>query len=110
MRQFYVYMLASHSRCLYTGVTNELRRRMFEHSNGWSAFVSKHRTFRLVYFETTTSAVSAMRREKQIKGWRRAKKVALIEKDNPFWLDLAAGWFDDRRGDPSVASLPQDDN
>jgi putative endonuclease len=94
MRPFFVYILASHSRRLYIGVTNDLHRRMYEHLNGMCAFTRSNRITKLVHFETTANVVAAITREKRIKGWLRSKKIALIEQDNPFWIDLAAGWFD----------------
>jgi putative endonuclease len=97
MRQhvYYVYILASHSRRMYIGVTNDLLRRIWEHRakvvNGFSA---RYSTTALVFFETTGDARSAIAREKQLKNWRREKKVALVETHNPAWRDLAAGWFE----------------
>ncbi|HEY3057899.1 MAG TPA: GIY-YIG nuclease family protein [Chloroflexota bacterium] len=92
---FSVYVLASHARVLYTGVTNNLERRVFEHRAGAiPGFTSKYNVHRLVYFEDTEDLLAAMAREKQIKAWTRAKRVALIESMNPTWQDLAADWFD----------------
>jgi putative endonuclease len=93
MRQFYVYLLASHSRRLYTGVTNNLLRRVAEHREGMCDFTSKYQITRLVYFETTANVMSAIEREKELKGWVRKKKVELIERVNPAWRDLAADLF-----------------
>ncbi|OFV94937.1 MAG: endonuclease [Acidobacteria bacterium RIFCSPLOWO2_12_FULL_54_10] len=91
---YYVYILSSRSRNLYTGVTNNLTRRVAEHRQGLiPGFTSRYRIHRLVYYEPYRSIRSAIEREKQIKGWLRAKKVALIEKHNPTWDDLAADWF-----------------
>ena len=93
MRDYYVYMLASPSRTLYTGVTNNLERRVREHRSGiGSEFTHRYNITRLVYYETTNSSLTAIAREKEIKGWRRARKVALIEQMNPAWDDLAAEW------------------
>lgn len=90
---FYVYILASRSRNLYTGVTNNLYRRVLEHKcQMLAAFTSRYRICRLVHVETFRYVRDAIAREKQIKGWSRAKKLALIEKDNPGWYDLAEGW------------------
>jgi len=94
MRPFYVYILASHSKTLYAGVTNDLARRVFEHKHDLSVFSSHYRVHRLVYYECADSPIAAINREKQLKGWLRKKKVELIEKTNPMWLDLSAGWFD----------------
>ena len=93
MRQFYVYLLASHSRRLYIGVTNDLFRRVAEHRDGMCEFTSKYQITRLVHFETSENVMSAIAREKELKGWLRRRKVELIEKENPFWQDLAADWF-----------------
>ena len=86
----WVYILTNHSnRVLYTGVTNDIVRRTFEHRLKLTyGFAEKYNTYKLVYFEETTSIDSALSREKQIKGWSRAKKVALIEAMNPEWRDL----------------------
>ncbi len=89
---YFVYILASRSRFLYVGVTNNLERRMYEHLEGQSpCFTKKYRVTRLVYFEETTDVMAAIEREKQIKSWRRSKKVALIESVNPKWQDLFLG-------------------
>ncbi|MGH9316544.1 MAG: GIY-YIG nuclease family protein [Thermoanaerobaculia bacterium] len=89
MRQYWVYIAANRGRTIYTGVTNDLERRMFEHRRRLVAgFTSKYRIDRLVYFEPTTDIRVAIAREKEIKGWRREKKVRLIEAVNPDWRDL----------------------
>lgn len=93
-RQFHVYILASRSRVLYVGVTGDLVRRLFEHrTHAVPGFTARYRIDRLMHFEETTDAHAAISREKQIKGWRRSKKVALIEQANPQWQDLAQDWF-----------------
>ena len=90
-KQYYVYILASRSRTLYTGVTDNLRRRIVQHRHGLiEGFTRKYRIRRLVYFETFADIRAAIVREKQIKGWRREKKVALITTNNPTWENLAA--------------------
>ena len=92
--RFYVYILSSHSRVLYTGVTRDLVRRMYQHRNGIiSGFTRRYNVTRLVYFEETPSARSAFEREHQIKGWSRKKKLDLVESANAGWLDLSADWF-----------------
>ncbi len=94
-RVYHVYILASHSRRLYIGVTNNLVRRIWEHrAKLIRGFSAKYRTTSLVFFETTSHARGAIAREKELKGWRREKKIALIERDNPAWRDLAANWYD----------------
>jgi putative endonuclease len=89
MRQYCVYILSSKRRTLYTGVTNDLLRRMGEHKESrGSKFATKYNINMLVYYECTGDVIAAIEREKQIKGWRRSKKVALIESMNPEWRDL----------------------
>ncbi|HPU86471.1 MAG TPA: GIY-YIG nuclease family protein [Candidatus Latescibacteria bacterium] len=89
-----VYITASASRVLYTGVTSDLFKRVYEQKHGLRpGFTARYNVTRLVHFENFPRMESAIIREKQIKGWRRAKKVALIEAQNPGWSDLAEGWF-----------------
>ena len=95
VRDYWVYIMASRNRVLYIGVTNDLRRRVYEHkAHEVAGFSAKYRVDRLVYLEQTNDVGAAIAREKQLKGWRREKKVALIEASNPAWDDLAAGWVD----------------
>ncbi|HKY83199.1 MAG TPA: GIY-YIG nuclease family protein [Anaerolineales bacterium] len=76
-----------------TGVTNNLERRVYEHKNKLvHGFTTRYNIKRLVFFEATDDVLSATAREKEIKGWTRAKKVALIEASNPTWVDLSAQW------------------
>ena len=90
MTQYYVYILASYRRTLYTDVTNYLERRVHEHKHGLgSQFTRKYNVSKLVYYDTTEDVTSTIEREKQIKAWRRAKRVVLIESMNPNWMDLA---------------------
>jgi putative endonuclease len=94
MKQFSVYIMASTSRTLYVGVTSNLEKRVFEHKNKLvKGFTSRYKIDMLVYYDMTSDAESAINLEKQIKGWRRDRKIALIESMNPEWDDLAAGWF-----------------
>lgn len=89
-KYYYVYIMASRSGVIYTGVTNDLNRRVYEHKNNLIlGFSSKYKTHDLVYYEVTDDIESAIAREKQIKGWLRIKKETLIQKDNPQWRDLA---------------------
>jgi putative endonuclease len=81
---------------LYTGVTNDLLRRVTQHKRGESAFTSRYRIGKLVYYETTRDIRAAIEREKQIKGWTRAKKVALVTAANPAWKDLWTVLFGSR--------------
>jgi len=92
-RTFFVYIMASRSRVLYLGITNSIRRRNREHKERHpGTFTAKHRCTSLVLCETYNSPTSAIAREKQLKGWTRAKKIALIEKANPNWRDLSEDW------------------
>src|SRR5580704_4793867 len=91
-RSYCVYTLASRSRTLYTGVTDNLERRMIEHREGLvPGFTSQYRIFRLVHFKEFGDIRAAIAREKEIKGWRREKKIWMIERGNPTWVDLAEG-------------------
>jgi putative endonuclease len=93
-RQYFVYIITNKSRTLYTGVTNNLERRVYEHKNKLvPGFTSRYNIRTLVYFEETPDVISAIAREKQIKGWLRSKKISLIEAVNPQWIDLSAEWF-----------------
>ena len=93
MREYYVYILTNETHRLYVGVTGDLQRRMYQHKNKLTpGFASRYNLRWLVYYETTTDVRSAIAREKQIKGWKRYKKVALIESENPMWVDLSAEW------------------
>lgn len=88
-RMLWVYILTNKSGGLYVGVTNDLRRRCFEHALGIpGAFTAKYRMTRLVHVEAYADFRGAMRREKQLKGWTRRKKIALIERTNREWRDL----------------------
>ena len=89
--QYYVYILSnSHKNVIYTGVTNDLVRRVYEHKKHLdkTSFTSRYNVENLVYFEVTTDIDSAIAREKQIKGWNRKRKEKLIETINPNWNDL----------------------
>ena len=92
MRDYWVYIMASPSRTLYTGVTNDLARRVHEHKAGLvPGFTLRYRVTRLVYVEQTNDVSAAIAREKQIKSWSRSKKIALMESVNPQWRDLSDG-------------------
>lgn len=91
--RYCVYIVASRSGTLYVGVTGQLDRRILQHKTGAIAgFASKYRCDRLVYYEVFDRVQVAIGREKQLKGWRREKKIALIEHSNPRWADLAEKW------------------
>ena len=95
MKTYYVYIMTNHSGTLYTGVTNNLERRVYEHKNKLvPGFTSKYNITKLVYFEEGNDVNAALAREKQIKGWLRAKKIALIESINPEWKDLSSNWYE----------------
>ena len=88
-KTYHVYIVASISRVIYIGVTSDLIRRVHEHRQGVVAgFTKSYRVNRLVYFEETTDVYAAIAREKQLKAWRRGKKVDLIEANNPDWKNL----------------------
>jgi putative endonuclease len=85
--------MTNKSKTLYAGVTNNLLRRIYEHKNKLAdGFTKKYNINRLVYYESFTDSSDAIRREKQVKGWLRIKKVKLIETQNPEWKDLAEEW------------------
>ena len=103
MRTYYVYIMANWSRNLYTGTTNDLKRRVFEHKSQLvPGFTAKYKLDKLVYFEETGDVYQAISRERQIKGRTREKKLALIEQANPGWEDLAESWYG--KPDPSLRS------
>jgi putative endonuclease len=86
--------MTNKSRTLYTGMTNDLERRVYEHKHKLvKGFTSKYNITRLVWYEEFGDVDQAIQCEKRIKGWLRAKKIALIESMNPQWKDLAAEWF-----------------
>jgi len=93
MKTYYVYIMTNNSRTLYTGVTNDLERRVFEHKHKLlPGFTRQYNINRLVCYESCGDIRAAIQREKQIKGWVRAKKVALILSANHAWRDLSEGW------------------
>ena len=102
---YYVYILTNQRRTLYTGVTGDLARRVYQHKLV-DGFTKRYNVTWLAHYETTSDVRSAKEREKQIKGWRRSKKVTLIESTNPQWKDLAADWFEEPSTvlDPSLRS------
>ena len=107
-----VYIVASRTRVLYTGVTGNLERRMHEHRAAPSNFSGRYRCDRLVWFEQHSEPLAALAREKEIKGWTRAKKIALIQSTNRTWEDLSQTWgepirypqAEDQKADPSLRS------
>jgi len=113
---FYVYIMASSSGTLYAGVTNNVRERVQQHKSGTgSEFTRKYKVDQLFYYESFQYVGNAIAREKQVKGWRRSKKIALTQSMNPSWRDLSRDFGKefqpehrcDNRG-PSAS--PRDDN
>ena len=96
MNEYYVYIITNkRNTVLYIGVTNDLKRRMYEHKNKLiEGFSKKYNLNKLVYFEQTNDIYTAINREKQLKKWRREKKEWLINQMNPQWDDLSKGWFE----------------
>jgi putative endonuclease len=90
---YYVYILTNWSNnVLYVGITNNLKRRCYEHRHKIiKGFTEKYNLYKLVHFDTTNDIKEAIKREKQLKGWTRSKKIELIENKNPMWLDLSVG-------------------
>jgi len=89
-KSYYVYIMTNKSKTLYIGVTNNLVRRVYEHKNKTiEGFKKKYNISKLIYFEQINDARSAIEREKQLKGWLRKRKIALIEENNPKWNDLS---------------------
>ena len=97
-KTYYVYIMASISGTLYIGMTSKLHWRVFEHkSHRVEGFTDKYCVDRLLHWESFDLAHKAIGREKQLKGWRRSKKIALIEEWNPQWVDLARDWYQKER-------------
>ena len=93
MKTYFVYIMSSTSGTLYTGMTNDLVRRVYQHQNKTlGGFTSKYKVTRLLYFEILNDVREAIAREKQIKRWRRQKKLDLIKSMNPEWKDLSEEW------------------
>jgi len=108
-KHYYVYVMASRSLTLYTGVTGNIYCRAMQHKSGEiEGFTKKYHINRLVYYETFKYVNNAIAREKQIKAWTRAKRLELIKTMNPTWQDLAEGW-----GEATKLQIPhsvRDDN
>jgi putative endonuclease len=115
-RRFFVYIMTNRPRShvLYTGVTGDLTRRVFQHKNKLvPGFTGRYNLTRLVYYEEFVYPDAAINREKEIKGWRRSKKIRLIESMNPQWSDLADKWTDiykpeTKREDAGVIAAPRE--
>jgi putative endonuclease len=94
MKHYYVYILSSDTGTLYTGVTGDLENRVYQHKHKLiDGFTKKYNIIRLLYYEETSDIDAAIQREKEIKGWRRSKKISLIKTINPTCQDLAEDWF-----------------
>ncbi|HEY6040991.1 MAG TPA: GIY-YIG nuclease family protein [Anaerolineae bacterium] len=92
-KNYYVYIMTNRSRTFYTGVTNNLERRVYEYKHKLvKGFTRQYNITMLVYYEMFGDIRDAIEREKQVKDWRREKKIALIESMNPEWRDLSAEW------------------
>lgn len=93
---YYAYIVASRSLTLYIGMTSDLERRVFDHKcKRYEGFSAHYNCNRLVWFERFSGPGAAIAREKQLKGWGRAEKIALITKTNPTWIDLSEKWYAD---------------
>ena len=98
-RIYYVYILASLNRALYIGFTSDIEQRIWQHREGmFGGHTSKYKICRLVYLESFGNPRDAIAREKEMKLWTRIKKVELVERDNPEWLDLSANWGNSAHG------------
>jgi len=95
VKTYYLYIMASKTGTLYVGFTSDIKQRVYQHKNHLlPGFTDKYNLERLLYIETFGDAFSGIRREKQIKAWRREKKVRLIDSANPKWDDLSAEWYE----------------
>jgi putative endonuclease len=100
-RCYYVYIMSSQRRALYIGVTSALEQRVFQHkTHAFGGFTAKYNVTSLIYFEWYAKVHTAIAREKELKAWRRERKIALIELLNPTWKDLSYGWFQKHRYAP----------
>jgi putative endonuclease len=92
---YFAYIMASRSRTLYIGVTGDLRKRVFQHKwHEHGGFTARYNCDRLVWFERYQDVKNAIGREKELKGWKRSRKIALIESVNPAWIDLSRDWYE----------------
>ena len=95
VENYYTYIMASRSRTLYVGMAGDLHKRVFQHKwREFEGFAARYNCDRLVWFEGFREVGDAILREKELKGWRREKKIALIEAMNPAWVDLARDWYE----------------
>jgi putative endonuclease len=94
--EYFVYIMTNRAKTLYIGITRDLMRRVYEHqTHAIAGFTLRYKIRSLVYYEMTTDVREAIKREKQLKGWLRVKKIALIESINPAWKDLSEEWQSD---------------
>jgi putative endonuclease len=104
---YFVYMIASKSRALYIGMTNDFHGRVWEHRNDLiDGLTRQYKCHRLVYFESFDDVNKAIDREKQLKWWNRTKKEWLIVQRNPTWEDLAADWYLRHQFEPEQKQVP----
>ena len=100
---YYTYILSSQRRVLNIGMTSNIEQRLFQHkTHAFGGFTAKYNVTSLVYFERHESVLAAIRREKEMKGWRREEKLRLIESTNPNWTDLSYGWYQWHRHQPDL--------
>jgi putative endonuclease len=112
-KTYCVYIMGSLSGTLYIGITGNLHKRVFQHKfHRLEGFTDQYDVERLLHWESFDDVHRAIAREKQLKGWRRSKKIVLIEAINPHWLDLAREWYPwmTKPGDSRGASTPQNDS
>jgi len=103
---YYTYILASQRRVLYIGVTSNIEQRVFQHKvHAFGGFTAKYNVTNLVYFERYESVMTAIRREKEMKAWRREEKIRLMEAANPKWRDLSYGWYQRHRYQPESRAV-----
>ena len=104
-KTYFVYIMSNRSKTLYAGATNSLIKRVAQHKRGeGSAFTSKYKLDRLVYYERFEDVHRAIIREKEIEGWLRIKKIALIVSVNPAWKDLSEGWYERHQWQPEKSA------
>jgi len=104
-KSYFVYIMSNESRMLYVGVTNDVAKRAFQHkSKQIQGFTQKYNLYKLVYFEAFADVGAAIARKKQVKGWLRSKKVALVNSRNPQWKDLAETSYKSREKFKRLAS------
>jgi putative endonuclease len=108
---FYVYVMQCASRrAIYIGMTNNLHKRVWQHkTHAFEGFTDDYNAVRLVYWESFDDVHNAIKREKQLKNWRREKKLHLIERFNPAWKDLAADWYETQGPSTRAEALARDD-